>query len=327
MTDLFQFADDLIRGRAPRLLYEVDLRVVAGSRFQPTGFPDLGAAVYPDPRTGEDRLLVESPQSMANRLEAVCWDEVRDDVVAPLDGMPYVRVGGDVHTSSILEAHRLNSAYILQDETFLAAFKQRAGLDKGLVERPRFAGALLYYDPNALVHGAFMSQIKPGTARLERLLSAFIEAEGVQVAASGGVKFDRNDVSGRDAGGSSEGFGNVPYHRNEYVARRIFASFSFDLAELRGLRLPDPGARFVLLLALYKVARFLDGPRRLRTACDLEPDGQVAPRVRPDGFALPEVSALEQALPRAIAACRAEGVFGPVTDVTFTASKSKSKSK
>ena len=31
---------------AARLLIEVPLRPIQGSRFQPTGFPDLGAATY-----------------------------------------------------------------------------------------------------------------------------------------------------------------------------------------------------------------------------------------------------------------------------------------
>jgi len=30
----------------PRLLLEVELQPVQGDRFQPTGFPDLGAAIY-----------------------------------------------------------------------------------------------------------------------------------------------------------------------------------------------------------------------------------------------------------------------------------------
>ena len=64
----------------PRLLLEAELRPVQGSRFQPTGFPNLGPAVYAAP-DGEQTVLVESAQSMANRLEAVCWDEATDDWV------------------------------------------------------------------------------------------------------------------------------------------------------------------------------------------------------------------------------------------------------
>ena len=51
-----------------RILIEARLRPVQGERFQPTGFADLGAAVYELP-SGTRMLLVESAQSIANRLE------------------------------------------------------------------------------------------------------------------------------------------------------------------------------------------------------------------------------------------------------------------
>ncbi len=54
-----------------RILMEVDLKPVQGSRFQPTGFPDLGVASY-ELADGTSMLLVESAQSMGNRLEVVC---------------------------------------------------------------------------------------------------------------------------------------------------------------------------------------------------------------------------------------------------------------
>lgn len=49
---------------APRLLLEAELSPVAGNRFQPTGFADLGAAEYSLP-DGTKMLLVESSQSVA----------------------------------------------------------------------------------------------------------------------------------------------------------------------------------------------------------------------------------------------------------------------
>ena len=50
-----------------RLLFEIPLTPLQGKRFPPTGFPGLGAATF---QTGDSQcLLVESAQSMANRLE------------------------------------------------------------------------------------------------------------------------------------------------------------------------------------------------------------------------------------------------------------------
>jgi CRISPR-associated protein Csb1 len=55
----------------PRLLMEAELRPLQTPRFQPTGFPDLGPARY-QLHDGTEMLLVESAQSVANRLEAAC---------------------------------------------------------------------------------------------------------------------------------------------------------------------------------------------------------------------------------------------------------------
>ena len=143
---------------APRLLIEADLRPLQGTRLQPTGFPDIGAATYKLP-DGTEMLLVESPQSVANRLESVCWDDARDDLVEVLAGMPYVRVkrDGKPLTSSIQEAHRLNSAYIERSDGF-ERIKQEIG-EAEPVDRRRLARALLKLDPNSLVHGTFLESI------------------------------------------------------------------------------------------------------------------------------------------------------------------------
>ena len=50
---------------ANRTMLEADLAPVAGSRFQPTAFPDLGAAEF-QAADGIKALLVESAQSVAN---------------------------------------------------------------------------------------------------------------------------------------------------------------------------------------------------------------------------------------------------------------------
>src|SRR5271156_471741 len=95
-----------------RLLLTVPLRPVQGDRFQPTGFPSLGAATY---QTKEGtKLLVESAQSMANRLETTCWDGANNAPVEVLKGISHVTVKrkGAFLTDSMLEAHRINSPYL-----------------------------------------------------------------------------------------------------------------------------------------------------------------------------------------------------------------------
>ena len=121
----------------PRILMQAPLKPVQGKRFQPTGFPDLGAAVYDVP--GENgaptqTVLVESAQSVANRLEYVCWDEGAGSIHSAVAGMPYVSVtlwDSRGATNSLLEAHRLNSPYIINDSEFAQRFRADAGLPGG----------------------------------------------------------------------------------------------------------------------------------------------------------------------------------------------------
>lgn len=287
---------------APRLLLEAELKPLQGTRFQPTGFPNLGAARYAGP-DGEEMLLVESNQSMANRLEAVCWDEVADDWVPPLRGLPLVKVkdiDGRPLTNSVLEAHRLNSPYILEgkDETVLNLLKTRlATLEQGRVDLRELARVLLHIDPNALLHGVFLAkkELAGGRLRLPRVLSAFIEAADVNVASSGGVKNDSVDPRGDTA----KGFGNVPFARDEFTAKRLVAYFNIDLAQIRAFGLGEVVEGFLISFALFKVRSLLSCGLRLRTACDLTM--AAAPKViAPDRFVLPELADLQAELPSLI---------------------------
>jgi CRISPR-associated protein Csb1 len=262
-------------------------------------------------------LLVESAQSMANRLEEVCWDEVADDWVAPLKGLPLIKVmhnDGKALTNSVLEAHRLNSPYILEgkDKSLFNQLKtELADMGEGMVDIRKLAEVVFKLDTNALLHGLFLAkkELAGGRLRLPRTLSAFIEAEDISVAQSGGVKNDSVNPSG-DTG---KGFGNVPFSRTEYTAPKITAFFNIDLAQLRGFGLPDTARDLLIALALFKIRRFLHDGLRLRTACDL--DACEVSVTRPTDFALPELAELEAALPDLIEA--AKGSLGGVTTVRY----------
>ncbi|MDR7420423.1 MAG: type I-U CRISPR-associated RAMP protein Csb1/Cas7u [Armatimonadota bacterium] len=273
------------------LLFQIPLKVRQGHRFQPTGFPDLGPAEFDTPNGRA--LLVESAQSMANRLEAVCWDESENDLVEELRGLSYVKVrrNDGFLTSSVLEAHRLNSPYIEKAEEKLhAAIKTEIGVESsGPVDRPRFLRTLLKYDVGSLLHGVFLESMD-GRLRVSRALTAFIEAEGVKVAASGGVKNDRIQPSKDEGGGrtAKEGFGNLPFPRDEYTAETITLYASLDLAQIRGYGLGDDATQMLILLALYKLRAFVDSPMRLRTACtfEVEKPGDITSK-NVEGFTLP----------------------------------------
>lgn len=335
---------------APRLLIEAELRPLQGPRFQPTGFADLGAARYKAP-DGTDMLLVESAQSVANRLEAAIWDDAANRVIDELAGMPYVSIdcGSLGKSSSLLEFHRLNSPYLWEGvenesaKAFRDAFMADIGLRPaqkrkkkgekkseedeipGKFDMRKFAKAVFKWDPNSILHGLFLEKVA-GRLRLMRALSGFIEAIGVEVAESGGVKNDNVLPSPKAMGLSADdGFGNVPFHRTEFTAKKITAYFNLDLALLRGYGLPDEAFRFLVVLSLLKIRRFLGSGLRLRTACDL--DAASDPVVtRPAGFAIPdEAGLLAEAKACLLACARIGGLFASpsVTTVTWEAVKKK----
>lgn len=307
----------------PRLLLEATLRPLQGSRFQPTGFPNLGHAAYESPDGTGQTVLVESAQSMANRLETVCWDDMAEDWVAPLRGLPVVKVldgeGGHM-TNSLIEAHRLNSPYILEgkDRSVMNMLKDRlASLEQGRVDLRELARVLLEFDTNALLHGVFLAkkELAGGRLRLPRSLSAFVEADGARRAVSGGVKNDTVDPKGDTA----KGFGNVPFARDEWTATKITAFFNLDLRQIRAYGLRTDVERLLILLAIFKIRRFLREGLRLRTACDL--DVVEVGTTRPDGFKLPGLTEIEAELPDLIERIGSEGLFGESRVLTVTYEK------
>lgn len=300
---------------SPRLLLTAKLTPVLGTRFQPTGFPDLGAATYKT-ADGVSMLLVESAQSMANRLESVAWDAVANDWVAPLKGLPLVAVidaEKKAVTNSVLEAHRLNSPYILEakDKSFVNTLKKELDVEKeGRADLRKLAAVLLKYDINSLLHGVFIAKpdIAGGRMRLPRAVTSFIEASDVTVAASGGVKNDSVNPSGD----TKKGFGNVPFHRDEFTGE-ITIFFNVDLAQIRGYGLGEAAEELLYAIALFKVRALLDAPFRPRTACDLEVvDGSIDIKKPAGGYKLPSLAELSKALPGLIEA-NAKNFAQPVT--------------
>ncbi len=306
---------------ASRLLIEAELKPLQGDRFQPTGFPDLGAATYKR-ADGTPMLLVESAQSMANRMEAVCWDEVNDEIVEPLRGLPHVvsNLDNGIAASSVMESHRLSSYYLIENTPLKTILVEKIGGDlKGKLDIRKLAKVLFELDAGSILHGVFIAKkdVFEGRARLQRLLSSFIEAEDYTIAASGGAKLDRFDPKG-SAGedgtkGSDEGRGNIIYARTEFTARRLVAYFNLDLATMRGYGLGEAANRLLIALALYKLFKVLDGGMRLRTACDLEAISVIV--TRPHGIQLEPASLLSEvksALPQLIAACEFDPAYTPL---------------
>ncbi len=270
---------------------EAPLAPIQGHRFQPTGFPDIGSSLYPDPTGRGDRLVVESPQSVANHLEATVWDDRTDLLIPAAQGLSYVRIldeAGGFFGSSVTEPHRLASPHVLADGQVRAELDRRLG---PRLDRRRLPEALLDLDVGSLLHGVFLAPVA-GHLRVARCLGGFIEALDARPVLGGGVKRDLHDRTGP----AKNGRGGVVFVREEFVASEIRAYFSLDLGQLRGFGLSPRATELLVLLALYKVRAWLDGPLRLRSRCTLA----VAGPLEASPIPLPPLAALELALCDAI---------------------------
>ena len=199
------------------------------------------------------------------------------------------------------EAHRINSPYLLEgtDRTFFNQIKGELSVfESGPIDRKILAKVLLKYDVGTLLHGVFLAkkELAGGRLRIARALSAFIEAQGVRQAISGGVKNDHVNPSGS----TKEGFGNVPFSREEFTAEKITLFVNLDLAQIRGYGLGKDIEHLLVLLALFKVRTLLDGDLRLRTACNLEVRDATIVATKPTGFALPSAADLAEGLAAAV---------------------------
>lgn len=260
-----------------RTVLEVDLAPLAGSRFQPTGFPDLGAAEF-QVADGTKALLVESAQSVANWLESTTWDVGQQEQSGELSALPYVRItdaDGVFLSSSRLEAHRLASAYIMNGkidekdgESWMA---DRLGLAAGRpLDNRAVARACFALDPVSLIHGVFFARGKwPWQPKIARAVTGFVEAYETRPVVSGGVKRDYV-INEAKEGATTEGYGMVPYSRVEYTADRITAYFTIDHAQFRSYGLSEQATALLEALAEYEISALLDRGLRLRTACDLK---------------------------------------------------------
>ncbi len=318
---------------APRLLMEAKLKPLQGHRFQPTGFADLGPARYTLP-DGTEMLLVESAQSVANRMELACCQEDRRTLLPELNGLPYVisRSNGEVLTASYLEAHRLSSPYLLNDEWATTLANDMNLRDNFSLNDSAIFRTLFKYDPACLLHGVWLSlkqykdKFSGGRVRVLRTLSGFIEAKGVSVAESGGTKFDKNFARTEENADAETGYGTLPFHRTEFVAKEITAYFNLDLALLRGYGLGDDATNLLIALSLFKVRRFLSTGLRLRTACDLEMIGDVTV-TRPNGFSIADEDVLLNECKRLIGQCKPLFADPAVTEVEWKPGKTKGKGK
>lgn len=278
-----------------RILIMAALDLQNGHFLQPTGFPDIGYCVYVD-ADGKRRCIVESEQSMANRLEAVST-KAPGHWVDALSDLPVIEVR-DKHrnllATNLTEPHRIASSYILEGKLegdasdVKAKFETQIGLlDDGarwpLDGREKLEKLIFALDPAALLHGFQFVQWNFVGLRQTRLLSARLECElsDEPDVDYGMVKFDRIDPEAHPKK-SNKGQSIAAKRRLVAAKDGITATFDLDVLGLKSLALTGEQKKFLLSLALWKISAFLSnqpgfdarsgqtGPAlRLRTDCYL----------------------------------------------------------
>lgn len=268
---------DTLLGAGRRWHLPAALKVADGfdERFQPTGFPNLGPALYKAMHDGAptDYLFVESAQSLANWMEAICLDPQKPcRYNTDCAGIPYVVVQENVKgkvedlTSSLTEPHRLASDVILDGKTgnekFSGVLEKLLQVDKQRpVHLPRIAKRLVYLDPACLLHGVFLEKLD-GRIRFPRLLSATITAKHAEPVNAGGVMRGYVTASGSEA--------SIPYSTQHFSSSEIKLHLTFHVDSLNGLGLDLDQKKFLAAFALYKINKLLGSFPRLRTACVLD---------------------------------------------------------
>ncbi len=290
---------DILKGPSPLLLTAM-LEPVAGDRFQPAGFPEIGHVIYKAPRkdgTVEQVCIVDSAASMANHLESVCQRGAHDcDLVEELDGLPYLRcvtnraegaepaTDREVVVTSLTEGHRIASSYFLNgypmegdtkatdkfDQTLISKFG--IVLSKGNKAHPPASQwwnvfkTIFKFDPNSLVHGVLFPQWQ---IKIPRALTAHLEAFGARRVDRSGVKFDR---LGKTTSGQPI------FAVDDATAESIRATFVLDVSLIRSfgrkktdelLGLSDEQQELLVALGLWKVKNLLESPFRYRSGCHL----------------------------------------------------------
>jgi CRISPR-associated protein Csb1 len=256
-----------------RVVITASLKLTNGRFLQPTGFPDIDACIYRD-KEGRRWCLVESEQSMSNRLEAVCMKSP-GVWVDDLKGLPLIAVrnkavkneAGDLLTTNLTEPHRIASSYILDGKRvgngdMRALLEEKLGLQNGgdfwpMDRRADLERLVFALDPSALLHGFQFVQWKFVGLRQTRLIHARLEAELADdpEVHYGMVKWDAIEPESTREERANKGQSIAA--KSRIVPKNVTATFEIDVLALKNLSLKEDRKKFLLGLALWKIGAFL----------------------------------------------------------------------
>jgi CRISPR-associated protein Csb1 len=251
-----------------RVVISATLTLTNGRFLQPTGFPDIDACIYRD-KEGRRWCLVESEQSMSNRLEAVCMKSP-GVWVDDLKGLPLIAVrnkAGDLLATNLTEPHRIASSYILDGKRagngdMRALLEEKLGLQNGgdfwpMDRRADLERLVFALDPSALLHGFQFVQWKFVGLRQTRLVHARLEAELADdpEVHYGMVKWDGIEPESTREERANKGQSIAA--KSRIVPKNIVATFDIDVLGLKSLSLDEDRKKFLLGLALWKIGALL----------------------------------------------------------------------
>jgi CRISPR-associated protein Csb1 len=252
-----------------RVVITASLKLTNGHFLQPTGFPDIDACIFRD-REGRRWCLVESEQSMSNRLEAVSM-KLPGVWVDDLKGLPLIGVkneDGDLLATNLTEPHRVASSYVLDGKRagnagdMRALFERKLGLRNGgdfwpLDKRADLEKLIFALDPSALLHGFQFVQWKFVGLRQTRLIHARLEAELADdpEVHYGMVKWDAIEPESTREERANKGQSIAA--KSRMVPKDVTATFEIDVLALKSLSLEEDQKKFLLGLGLWKIGAFL----------------------------------------------------------------------
>jgi CRISPR-associated protein Csb1 len=272
-------------------------------------------------------VLLNTPQATANQLEALIWDEVNQDIIPELQGLPYIEIKNTLANNQFLAStltlpHRIGTAYLSRHKDAMLDGERFRDVLKRRVKEQGIYRAVFELDPISIVLGCFLSHIQ-GNMRIPRVVTGQFVAQGAVAMPNGGASHDpispskkgitiKGYFDDKSSDPTKLGLTNVPYVRESYQAEDYLGKFVIDTRLVDAApNLPDAAKELISLLSQYLVAKFLSEPIMLRSECYF----QVKEIKGTDPDLPSKVEDLEQELQQKIQQCQEEGLFNGVTTV------------
>ncbi len=261
----------------------VELRSLTDSIF-PATFKDVGHSVWINPATGRQDILIDSPNSLANRLESALSISSTGQPIALLKGISYCcikDVAGQSIATTLQLPHRIGSGPIALTKT--DNFKEQLQAD---IKTSGLHAAVFRYDALSLIFGTWLSRINGGHGKIAKVITARIVGRDVTRINIGGTKqeaapikamgissanVDVSTFEGKNSKGSDIGIGTLPFQKYEFVAAKYELQISINWNLIDAYSLPDRCKAMLKTIVSLSVYELLSQQLYCRTNCSFVP--------------------------------------------------------